>query len=311
MRKPNLFIVGHARSGTTSLYQYLKQHPEIFMSPDKEPTFFCSDYHRFPYLNINNIEEYLSLFKNAGNEKIVGEASVWYLPSLTAAKNIWQFNPEAKIIMMFREPVDFLYSDYYYQRSLLKYKSDRFLPVETMEDFENAVLQSSSTNSNPVSAIPYLDMIKYTEQINRFLKYFRRERIKMIIFDDFVKETREVYKDILGFLAVDTSFKPYFKIYNPRRKLRLFAPVIMRLHQDIVIDKTRFKILGKTIKNIISVRVRRRLLDMMFSCFMFKRQTRQELSPEVIHRLKPLFKDEVIKLSRFLGRDLVTEWGYD
>ena len=130
MKKPNLFIVGFPRSGTGFLNKHLGLHPDVFMSSPKEPNFFCSDFHNesdkfhgekrcFPY---RTKKDYLLLFSKDTSEKIVGEASTHYIFSKVAAKKICEFNPNAKIIICLRNPVDFLYSlheSYFFSPSLV------------------------------------------------------------------------------------------------------------------------------------------------------------------------------------------------
>src|SRR5882672_1680365 len=108
MRKPDCFIVGAPRCGTTAMYTYLGQHPEIFMSARKEPHFFGTDLSS-PAL-VRDEQQYLSLFAKAQNEKRAGEASVFYLYSQRAAREIHAFCPSARIIIMLRNPVEMMYS---------------------------------------------------------------------------------------------------------------------------------------------------------------------------------------------------------
>ena len=118
MRRPNLFIVGKPRSGTSALYYLLSQHPQIYMSPVKEPLHFCRDMiaqvHLYSkgrcYLPHRELENYLSLYRSAKDETVVGEACPLHAYSKVAAKEIYEFNSAAKIIMVFREPVSFLHS---------------------------------------------------------------------------------------------------------------------------------------------------------------------------------------------------------
>ena len=126
MRKPNLFIVGAPKSGTTALYEYLKVHPEIFMSAYKEPHYFGSDL-RGPRMEQfrGNDRKYLSLFAAATNEKWVGEASIWYLYSQRAAQEIKAYDPNAAIIIMLRNPLEMGYS-MFYQSS---YTGNEILPT--------------------------------------------------------------------------------------------------------------------------------------------------------------------------------------
>ena len=135
---PNLFVVGAAKSGTTAIYNFLDQHPDIYMSPLKEPHFFCDDirrenfskqYKRRTRFNIdaylsnkklskkhiaylNNITHYLELFREHSDEKYLGEVSNGYLFSTVAAQNIYNFNPNAKIIMILRDPCERAFSQW-------------------------------------------------------------------------------------------------------------------------------------------------------------------------------------------------------
>ena len=107
--KPDFFIAGMPRSGTTSMYTYLKQHPDIFLSIYKEPNYFCKDLSQSDY-NVRDEALYHSLFVHAAGKKRIGEGSVWYLTSTTAASEIKKFSPSAKIIVMLRNPVEMIYS---------------------------------------------------------------------------------------------------------------------------------------------------------------------------------------------------------
>ena len=109
-KKPGFFIVGAPKCGTTSFYHYLRQHPQIFMPDNKEPHYFGSDLKKRSDEFIKTEEEYLSLFKDADSSQMAGEASTFYLYSKAAQKEIKGFNPHAKIIIMLRNPIDFLHS---------------------------------------------------------------------------------------------------------------------------------------------------------------------------------------------------------
>src|SRR3972149_11450918 len=109
MKIPNFFIVGAPKCGTTAMYTYLKQHPEVFMSDLKELHFFGTDHHRINYTPYTK-EQYLSFFDGAGDKRRIGEASTSYLYSERAAVEIKEFNPFARIIIMLRNPVDVMYA---------------------------------------------------------------------------------------------------------------------------------------------------------------------------------------------------------
>ena len=125
--KPNFFIVGAPKCGTSALYEYLGAHPEIFMSPYKEPHFFGSDLQQRWRPTKS---QYFSCFAKARDEKRVGEASVHYLYSKCAAAEIKEFCPEARIIIMLRDPVEMLYS---------LHSQSIFSGNEVINDFEEAL----------------------------------------------------------------------------------------------------------------------------------------------------------------------------
>ena len=131
MRRPNFFIVGAPKCGTTALYEYLKTHPNIFLSTPKEPDFFCKDipehFENFP----NTFEDYLSLFQSANDNHVaVGEATALYLYSRVAIKDIYQLYPDAKIIVLVRSPIDMAQS---------LHSQDVFNLIENEKNFEDAI----------------------------------------------------------------------------------------------------------------------------------------------------------------------------
>jgi len=308
MRKPNLFIVGHPRSGTSSLHHYLKQHPDVFMTTIKEPNFFSRDFrdesdnfHKkklyFPYRTEN---QYLKLYKKCTNEKIAGEASATYLCSKVAAQEICHFNSASKIIMMLREPVEFLHSFH---------SAARFALGEHLEDFKTAIsAEKDRRDGRGLSKrvitpawLFYSEFVKYTEQIHRFLSYFDQEQIKIIIFVDFKINTARVYQEILGFLNVDPNFSPDFDIVNPNKQLRW--PVLKKF----TLDSPYFR---KILRLLFSDDTYAGLKN-FYKNKMVKYEPRQPLDEEFKLELMNKCKPEVEKLSNFLKKDLVSLWGYD
>ena len=308
MRKPNLFIVGHPRSGTSSLHHYLKQHPEIFMTAIKEPNFFARDFridsdhfHKkelyFPY---RSESQYLSLYEKWTNEKIAGEASATNLCSKAAAQEINRFNPASKIIMMFREPVEFLHSFH---------SAARFALGEHLEDFQTAISaekdrrdgRSLSKRVIVPSWLFYSEFIKYTEQIERFLSCFDLAQIKIIVFDNFKTNTQDVYRDVLGFLNVDPNFSTEFDVVNPNKQLK------WPLLKKYTLDSPYFR---KTLRLLFSGDTYAGLKD-FYKNKMVKHEPRAALDEEFKIELMKKFSTEIEKLSHLLNRDLITLWGYD
>src|SRR3981081_1659485 len=186
-RVPDVFIVGAPRCGTTALYTYLKDHPEIFMSPIKEPEFFtdCMGEHR----RVRAQADYLYCFAAVRGEKRIGEASVSYLASHTSAKAIKEFSPLARIIIMLRNPVDVMYSMYYLRR---------FSNLEDQPSFE-AALDADARGRQP-SLLTYRERAMFAAQVERYITVFDREKVQIIVYDDFKADTRGAFRDTLRFL---------------------------------------------------------------------------------------------------------------
>lgn len=218
IRKPEFFVVGAPKSGTTSLYEYLKSHPEIFMPRRKELLHFCDDLHfTFPILNER---QFLGYYQEWANQKTAGEVSVWNLYSRNAARNIHRFNPQAKIIAVVRNPADMLFA---------LHSNHVFNGNENIGDFEEAWKAERERREGkrispvikcPVEGLYYSDIADYAEQWQRYLDVFGKENVKVILFDDFVSETKEVYADLLRFIGVSDDVIPDFKVFNPRKTIR-------------------------------------------------------------------------------------------
>jgi len=227
IKKPNFFIIGAPKCGTTALYMYLNEHPDIFLSPIKEPDFFATDFNR----SITNINNYLKLFEGADVYKIVGEASTTYLSSKEAVKNILKFNPEAKFIVMIRNPVDMFSS--LHSQNLINLN-------ENIRDAERAwKLQKKrkkgqfipSTCKEP-KLLQYGDMCKLGDQTKRLYRIVpNKSNIKIIKFNEFTNETRKVYEEILSFLEARIDGKKEFPVYG--KSSRLKSKTIKRLSGNI------------------------------------------------------------------------------
>ena len=216
MKNPNLFIVGAPKSGTTFLYHYLKQHPDIYFPDFKEPHFFGSDLIRRNGAYNLSLDEYQDLFKT--DKKIIGEASTFYLFSQDAPEEIYNFNPKAKIIIMLRDLVDLVHS----LHSQFVFSGD-----EVIEDFTQALeLEDSRLSGNRIpNQTTVVNKLFYTSNIlslprsiQSFIRYFGRENIKFIDLDDIKKNPKKVYSETLEFLNIDSNLNiPDFKIINKNK----------------------------------------------------------------------------------------------
>ncbi len=222
---PNFLIVGAGKSGTTSLYYYLKQHPEIFLSDNKEPWFLGIANNKNINLNhlsssiIFDYDKYIKLFNRSSGYKIIGEASTIYLYLYkNAINNIKKYLPnyyETKIIIILRNPIDRAYSHYkHYKRN---YREN--MMFEKIIEFENK--EETEVNEKSFD-FHYIKQGFYYRQVKSYLENFKN--VKIIIFDEFINNTEKTLIEIFNFLNINNKFIPSFtKKYNisgaPRNKL--------------------------------------------------------------------------------------------
>lgn len=211
--KPGLFIVGAPKCGTTAWAQYLGSNPDIFISDPKEPSHFCTD---LDWPGIRDRGDYLKLFENNAGAKVLGEASPRYLFSQDAARNIREFDPQAKIIILLRNQVEFL-------RSL--HNQHIYNGMENIEDFEEAWRLSGMRNvsNTPRDFVEYkmLDYRKsgsFAPQIDRFLREFPSDQVRIFHFSDWTRNPRATYLEILRLLEVADDGRIDFPQVNEARR---------------------------------------------------------------------------------------------
>lgn len=203
LRRPEFFILGAGKCGTTSLYHSLSQHPQIFMPLTKEPSFYCDIFQV-----VKNPIEYVSLFADARPDQLAGEASHVYLTCPASAPAIRAFHPDAKFIVIFRDPVDRAYSLYNHMTR----SGD-----ETIGSFEEAleVEPQRATDSHFRMHNPqyfynflYYESGLYGAQIERYFQYFDRDQFLFTTLDRLKRDPLGVLGQVFAFLGVDRDFVP-------------------------------------------------------------------------------------------------------
>lgn len=310
MKLPNFFIVGSAKSGTTSIYNYLKQHPDIFMSPIKETHHFSTDIDSSKFrpdyaanLNINidswlngdqkkeifhafvkDWDKYLKLFKNSENQKAIGEVTNSYLYSKEAAKNIRSKFPEGKIIMILRNPVERAFSHF-----LMDLKSG----LETGSFLEAFKKDMAKSNKGWGISNVYYEIGMYYEQVKRYLTVFPQEQIKIILYDDYRNDAIKTLKEICNFLNIDSNFEFEFSKEHNKAMIPKSGAVALMMRQKGLKAFAK-KIFPKSWKNIISK-------------IFFTNKNLPKLSVDDRKYLIELYKEDIQKLSQLINRDL-TSW---
>lgn len=298
-RKPNLFIIGAAKSGTTALYHYLAQHPQIYMSPRKEPHFLAIEDGVFTsvggYKNpmrtirthplpVHREEEYTALFEEATTEKIVGEASPLYLYSRGTPERIARRYPDARIIAILRNPVDRAYSQF------MHHVRDTF---EWTRDFEKAFYgESERLKKGPFWH--YRRMGYYHPQLKRYFDRLDRSRIKVFLFEDFISDIRGSMRDVFAFLDVD---KDVPVDASEGRKNVTGVPRRNVLHQVLSLP-WRYPVLRELVA-LVPKPIRRK-----FASMRQKNLEKPPLSKETRLRTIETYREDILQLQDLIERDL-------
>jgi hypothetical protein len=302
MPVPDFFIVGHHKSGTTALYEMLRRHPQIFMPDVKEPRYFADDLRfQFEPQPSNHLpktyEEYLSLFAPAAPDQRVGEASPSYLKSHTAAQAIARVQPAARIIAILREPASFVRS---LQMQLLQEH------VETETDLRRAVA-NEQIDRDGRQVLRYSDHVHYVEQLRRFHAQFAPEQVLVLIYDDFRNDNEATVRRVLRFLDVDDQAPIHIMDANPTVRVRSVR--LDDAMRKLYSRSGPAKVFNTTVKAITPQRTRRRLMRTIRKQIVYGAPQAPQESEMM--ELRARYKPEVVALSEYLDRDLVSLWGYD
>lgn len=300
-------IVGQPKAGTTAMAQFLSKHPQVCISSPKEPNFFATDFMKESddfhgkrkYFNIRTRKDYDKCFSHCKAEQILGEATPKYAHSKSAAKNIYKHNPSAKIIIILRNPVDFMHSLH------MQYVNSG---IENIKDFKEAIkldperkkgLNIPSQVKYP-SCYPYTERGKYYDQVKRFLDTFPQNNVLVLTHEEYKANNAITLKKVLDFLGVDPSFSVDFKTVHGSK-----APRFETLNK--IINKSWITNLAhKILPHRAYVQISK-----IFNKFALKEQQRTVMDIELKKELEQLFYDDVQKTSELLDRNLIDEWNFN
>ena len=285
---PNFFIVGAARSGTTSLVDSLNQHPDVFIPVVRAPNYFLPD------TGIDDWEAYLSLFKGAGAAHAVGEASTEYLFDEGAPGRIHGRFPDAKIVIILRNPVEMAYSLWRY---MVVTGSEAKDFAEAIGDRERNYRMSQEFKRSCEgywASYLYVERARYSGQVKRWIDTFGAARVRIYIFEAFVRNPVEICQDLYEFLGVDRSFVPDCRVLNESGDLRFSVFKSMR------------RTLYPVVRDLIPLPLRTRLA-VYFKALMTAKGNRTGLDPVVRMELGELFREDIAGLESLLGRT-IDDW---
>jgi hypothetical protein len=288
MPLPTFLVIGANKASTTSLHNYLNQHPDIFMSPIKEPMFFVYDGKETPedapdrvtrkaYI-VNNIKDYKLLFAEAGSQKERGESSTAYLSSSSIiADRIKSYVPNIKLICILRNPIERAYSGY------------RFHVGSGVEKrtFQAAMKNQLNPKTNDRKPQAYFHLGLYAEHIERYIHKFGSSKMKVYLYEDWCDSPQAVLRDIYQYLDIDPDF-----INNFSQKLNVSIKNdlgYIKWHR--IAQLPWMRVLPETFRRLI-----RKSVTAVFN--------RSQLTPEIRNQLICFYHDDIKKLEGIINRDL-------
>lgn len=290
VRTPDFFICGAAKAATTSLWNYLVQHPAIYAAPEKEPSYFSALHPLCP-----SPDQYARLYEHAPDDQLAGDASVAYLTSPDSAERIYRVVPDAKIIIMLRDPSKRAFSLY---RHMVWHGFERAASFpEALQLEDERVDDLSFVRSNPEYYYNFLYFRSglYSGQIRRYLQRFPREQIQFVLFDQFVQNTRACLRDVYEFLDVDTGFSPRLDVHNSGTRRDVYWPPFhFFLHRRLKPHLMRFGWTGRTIFSAL----------MRLNRHVFK----QKMEPSRRRTLRSAYAADIHETASLVNLPLVKSW---
>jgi hypothetical protein len=288
MKKPNFFIIGAPKCGTTSLAHYLSQHPNVFITKPKEPGHYCTD---FGYYEYKDRKKYFELYEKAGEKHLaVGEGSATYLYSKQAIPNILKEFPDAKFIVMLRNPIEMapsLHEEMY------------FGGADNEPNFETAwSLQSSRVSGINIPAgciepqyLQYQAACSLGYQVDRLFGWVKREQVLLVLLEDLTNDPRTTWLTVLDFLGLADDGRTSFPVLNQAKEMRLrIVPKLANFYQ---------KFMGRLGVRPLGLGIMTLLLQLNI-----KTRQRQPLTNKIKNELMLAFRDDIELLSKHVKRDL-------
>lgn len=291
MGLPNFIIFGVEKSGTTSIYNYLKEHPEIYMSPIKETNFFEKDWENAsPEVQakkrngICSLEKYCQLFEAVTDETAIGEVSPNYLFHYQeSVPRIKAVLPDVKLIAILRNPVDRAYSDY-----LMHIRDVIGQPLTLEEQLKHRPQQSFTLRKG-----------LYYEPLKHYFDAFSQENIKIYLYDDLSKDAVELMQDMYSFLNVDSTFKP-----DTSQKSQVAQIPKNKTVNYLLRVKNPFRSLAASFLKMFLPEEKRQILRSRIMKLNATKKSSLPLSSHERSLLLEYYREDVLKLQELINRDL-------
>jgi hypothetical protein len=294
--KPNFLIVGAAKSGSTSLYQYLNQHPEVFMPVNKEPNYFVAEYQQKMNVKSPNYNrsikrmvfeklEYYNLYKDVSSkQKIIGEASVTYLYKYDYAipKIKEELGEYCKIIIILRNPILRAFSQFSYIKEL---------GFEKLGFLDALKQEKDRLDNNWASTFAYVEQGMFYEQVKAYKNNFKN--VHVLLLEDFVKDKNQEMNKIFNFLGIEPLLKgDYSEVFNSSGVPRF------KFLRDFLINNGVIK---KILRKLIPIEILRKLSLKIRN---LNQGDKLEIDKNEKLLLKNIYEQDINKLENLIKRDL-------
>jgi hypothetical protein len=309
-RLPDFFLAGHPKCGTTALYDMLGRHPQVFMPEVKEPRWFAPDL-RSPYRSgptgETGYENYLALFADAGPEQLIGEGSTCYIWSREAAGLIAEAQPQARIVVVLREPASLLRS---LHLQMLQHKSEEVSSLREALELEPRRRRGemlTEINREKPAYLMYSDRVRFVEQLQRLHAVFPREQVLVLIYDDFRADNDGTLRTVQRVLGIEEIGAVEVSQANPSVQRRVWLD--NALHGAFFGGGRATRWARRLARAVTPEALRRASFQLLRRKLVFTEPKGPD--PQLMLELRRRFEPEVKALSAYLDRDLITLWGYD
>lgn len=289
---PNFVVIGAPKSGTTSLYHYFRQHPDIYLPKVKELHYFS-----FPELGMASMgpgdsvvrdglcqtwEQYTNQYLEVGNQSAIGDISPSYLYYSNSAKKIKDNLGVVKIIAIIRNPVDKAFSQYMHMIRE---------GLETLTFPDALAAEASRREQNWGDIWRYAESSLYAERLQEFIEVFGKENVKVVLFEDFTKDTPTVLTELLNHIGVDPSVE-----INTEEKFNRTGVQKNEVISKMMRNPSRLKTM---VKLVIPANLRFRLRNWIINS---NTGDKPELPPELRQNLLSYFQENISSVERLIGR---------